>query len=159
MVSGAAAGERRLDRLSRAAEDCEYPIAEQLALDRRAGVVADDGAERGVEFTRFFAEGGIAKATYFSWPLTNCSTRSLSVIGRQTSRPAYYTVSPRRHASGAPPATARHNAAPDPPGGFAVWPQGRGLTSLVLVGQARPKVQFSNNIVCDGFLQCVEMHS
>ena len=46
------ARERGFDRLSRAAEDGEDTVAQELALDRGALVLADDGAERAVQITR-----------------------------------------------------------------------------------------------------------
>ena len=57
-----AAGERGLDRLAGAGEDGEDAVAEELAFDGGAGVLADDGAEGGVEVAGLRAEGGVAEA-------------------------------------------------------------------------------------------------
>ena len=62
VVAGRGAGERGFDRLSRAREDGEDAVAEELAFDGGAGVLADDGAERGVEVAGLRAEGGVAEA-------------------------------------------------------------------------------------------------
>ncbi len=62
IFAGTGAGERGLDGLPGAGEDGEDPVAEELAFDGCAGVIADDGSERGVEFTGLLAEGGIAEA-------------------------------------------------------------------------------------------------
>src|SRR2546426_10235271 len=56
------AGQRRLDRLPRTREDGEDAVAEELAFDRNAAVVADDGAESSVQIARLRAEGGVAEA-------------------------------------------------------------------------------------------------
>ena len=62
VVARPGAGERGLDRLAGAGEDGEDAVAEELAFDGGAGVVADDGAEGGVEVARLRAEGGVAEA-------------------------------------------------------------------------------------------------
>ncbi len=43
-------------------EDGKDAVAEELAFDRGAGVVADDGAEGGIEVAGLRAEGGVAEA-------------------------------------------------------------------------------------------------
>ena len=62
VVARCAAGEGGFDGLAGAGEDGEDAVAEELAFDRRAGVLADDGAEGGVEVARLGAEGGVAEA-------------------------------------------------------------------------------------------------
>ncbi len=62
VVAGAGAGECGVDRLTSAREDSEDAVAEELALDGCAVVVADDGAKSVVEFARLRAEGGVAEA-------------------------------------------------------------------------------------------------
>src|SRR5438105_7572639 len=49
VVASTGAGERGLDGLAGGGEDRKDTIAEELALDRRAGVLADDGAESAVQ--------------------------------------------------------------------------------------------------------------
>ena len=53
---------RGLDRLTGGREDGEDAVAQELAFDGGARVVADDGAEGGVEVARLRAEGGVAEA-------------------------------------------------------------------------------------------------
>src|SRR5207245_1577210 len=62
VVPSLAAGQRGLDRLAGGGEDGEDAIAEELAFDGGASVIADDGAEIGVEIAGLRAEGGVAEA-------------------------------------------------------------------------------------------------
>ncbi len=56
------ASERGFDRLTGAGEDCKDAVAEELAFDGGACVLADDGTQRAVQIARLRAEGGVAEA-------------------------------------------------------------------------------------------------
>ncbi len=62
VVAGATASEGRLDRLARAREDGEDAIAEQLAFDGSAVVLANGGAERRIQLARLRPESRVAEA-------------------------------------------------------------------------------------------------
>ena len=62
VVAGAGAGERGFNGLPRAGKDSEDAVAEELAFDGGARVLANDGAEGGVEVAGLRAEGGVADA-------------------------------------------------------------------------------------------------
>src|SRR5438034_10723764 len=61
-VAGACAGECGSDRLASGGEDSEDAVAEELAFDGGAGVVADDGSEDDVEVSCLLAEDCVAEA-------------------------------------------------------------------------------------------------
>src|SRR5437870_2315661 len=60
LVTSASARQRSLDRLPGACEDGEDAVAEQLAFDRRARLLADHPAQRAVQFARLRPERSIA---------------------------------------------------------------------------------------------------
>ena len=51
-----------LDPLTGRGKDREHTVPQQLSFDGGAGVIADDGAEGGVEVAGLVAEGGVAQA-------------------------------------------------------------------------------------------------
>ena len=62
VVARTATGEGRLYRLAGGGEGGENAVAEELAFDGCAGVLADNAAEGGVEVAGLRAEGGVAEA-------------------------------------------------------------------------------------------------
>ena len=75
VVAGSGAGEGGFDGLAGAGEDGEDAVAEELAFDRGAAVIADDRAQRGVEIARLGAEGGVAEALGEGGGVRRCRRR------------------------------------------------------------------------------------
>src|SRR4029450_10812154 len=78
------ASARRLDCLPGACEHGENAVAEELALDCGARVVADDGAEGAVEIAGLRAKGGVAEALGEGGRFSDVRKEDDSGAGRQT---------------------------------------------------------------------------